>query len=112
RVTLAPEWRCITDRTTMAAADLAGVRLFLTTRGDPVTQRMFRSAYWNPALRAAGIVAPPHIARHWFVTNALRTIERTARDQNEMVRRNAELVQRSEERRVGKEGRYGRTEWE
>src|SRR5207253_6273131 len=39
------------------------------------------------------IVAPPYIARHWFVTNALRTIERTARDQNEMVRRNAELVQ-------------------
>ena len=84
---------CLTDLTKMDTADLAGVRLFLTTRGDPVTQRMFRSDYWNPALRAAGIVAPPYIARHWFVTNALRTIERTARDQNEMVRRKAELVQ-------------------
>ncbi len=36
---------------------------------------------------------PPHIARHWFVTNALRTIERTAKDPNELVRRKAELVQ-------------------
>jgi hypothetical protein len=44
-------------------------------------------------LRAAGIAAPPHIARHCFVTNALRSIERTAKDQNEMVRRKAELVQ-------------------
>src|SRR5437899_8064501 len=77
----------------MDAAGLANVRLFWTSRGDPVTPRMFRSDYWNPALRPAGIVAPPYIARHWFVTNALRTIERTARDQNEMVRRNAELVQ-------------------
>src|SRR5207248_2975719 len=77
----------------MDAAGLANVRLFLTSRGDPVTPRMFRSDYWSPALRAAGIVAPPHIARHWFVTNALRTIERTAANENEMVRRKTELVQ-------------------
>jgi integrase len=84
---------CLADLGKMDAADLAKVRLFLTTRGGPVSPRMFRSDYWNPALRAAGIAAPPHIARHWFVTNALRTIERTATDQNEMVRRKAELVQ-------------------
>src|SRR5437016_14350742 len=72
----------------MDAAGLANVRLFLTSRGDPVTPRMFRSDYWSPALRAAGIVAPPHIVRHWFVTNALRTIERTAANENEMVRQN------------------------
>src|SRR5437879_13679168 len=54
---------------------------------------MFRSDYWSPALRAAGIVAPPHIVRHWLVTNALRTIERTAANENEMVRRKTELVQ-------------------
>src|SRR5439155_16551877 len=74
----------------MDAAGLANVRLFLTSRGDPVTPRMFRSDYWSPALRAAGIVAPPHIVRHWFVTNALRTIERTAANENEMVRRKTE----------------------
>ena len=39
----------------MDAAGLANVRLFLTSRGDPVTPRMFRSDYWSPALRAAGI---------------------------------------------------------
>jgi integrase len=88
-----PQGLCLADLGKMDAADLAKVRLFLTTRGGPVSQRMFRSDYWNPALRAAGIAAPPHIARHWFVTHALRTIERTATDQNEMVRRKAELVQ-------------------
>jgi hypothetical protein len=84
---------CLADLGKMDAAELAKVRLFLTRRGGPVNPRSFRSDYWNPALRAAGIVAPPHIARHWFVTNALRTIERTAKDQNETVRRKAELVQ-------------------
>jgi integrase len=84
---------CLADLSKMDTAELGKVRLFLTTRGGPVNPRSFRSDYWNPALRAAGIVAPPHLARHWFVTNALRTIERTAKDQNEMVRRKAELVQ-------------------
>jgi len=88
-----PQGLCLADLGRMGAADLAKVRLFLTSRGDPVSPRMFRSGHWNPALRAAGIAAPPHIARHWFVTNALRNIERTAKDQNEMVRRKAELVQ-------------------
>lgn len=88
-----PQRLCLADLGKMDAADLAKARLFLTTRGGPVSPRMFRSDYWNPALRAAGIAAPPHIARHWFVTNALRTIERTAKDQNETVRRKAELVQ-------------------
>jgi integrase len=88
-----PEQLCLADLGKMDPADLAKVRLFLTTRGSPVNPRTFRSDYWNPALGAAGIVAPPHIARHWFVTNALRTIEHTAKDQNEMIRRKAELVQ-------------------
>ena len=88
-----PQGLCLADLGKMDAADLAKVQLFLTTRGGPVSPRMFRSDYWNPALRAAGIAAPPHIARHWFVTHALRTIERTATDQNKMVRRKAELVQ-------------------
>jgi integrase len=84
---------CLADLSKMDAADLARVPLFLTTRGGPVNPRMFRHSYWSPALRAAGIVAQPHLARHWFVTNALRTIERTAKDQNEVIRRKAELVQ-------------------
>jgi integrase len=61
---------CLADLGKMDAAGLANVRLFLTTRGGPVNPRMFRSDYWNPALRAAGIVAPPHMARHWFVTTS------------------------------------------
>lgn len=88
-----PQRLSLADLVKMDAAGLGKVRLFLTSRGGPVTPRMFRSDYWNPALRAAGIVAPPHIARHWFVTHALRTIERTAADQNEMIRRKTELVQ-------------------
>jgi hypothetical protein len=55
--------------------------------------RLFRQGHWTPALRAAGIHASPHLARHWFVTNALRMIERTSKDENEIVRRKAELVQ-------------------
>jgi hypothetical protein len=55
--------------------------------------KIFRSGHWPPALRAAGIHANPHLARHWFVTNALRLIEQTSKDENEIIRRKAELVQ-------------------
>ena len=55
--------------------------------------KIFRRGHWTPALRAAGIHASPHLARHWFVTNALRMIEKTSKDENETARRKAELVQ-------------------
>jgi site-specific recombinase XerD len=72
---------------------LGKVPLFLTERGTPMRAQIFRRGHWAPALRAASIHASPHLARHWFVTNALRMIEKTSKDENETARRKAELVQ-------------------
>src|SRR2546426_264421 len=72
---------------------LARIPLFLTRRGAPMSARVFRECHWKPALRRAGLDADPHTARHWFVTNALRNIEATARDAGELSRRKEELVQ-------------------
>lgn len=83
----------LNDLARLEAADLARIPIFLTTRGTPVRSRHFRRFYWAAALRAAGIHASPHLARHWFVTNALRMIEKTSKDENETIRRKAELVQ-------------------
>ena len=58
-----------------------------------MTAKVFRRGYWTPALGPAGIHASPHLARHWFVTNALRTIEKTSKDEAETLRRKTELVQ-------------------
>jgi len=55
--------------------------------------RLFREEYWKPALEAAGMDADPHQSRYWFVTNALRNIDRTAKDQPDRVRRRQELIQ-------------------
>ena len=81
------------DLAKLDPADLGKIRVFLTSRGTPMNSRLFRHGHWTPALRAAGIHASPHLARHWFVTNALRMIERTSKDENEIIRRKAELVQ-------------------
>ena len=72
---------------------LAKIPLFLTRRGTPLSARVFRECHWKPALRQAGLDADPHTARHWFVTNALRNIEATARDAAELSRRKEELIQ-------------------
>ena len=69
------------------------VRLYLTARGTPMTAKLFRDHYWTPALRAAGLDADPHLARHWFVTNALRHVERGACDEAALARRKQELIQ-------------------
>ena len=58
-----------------------------------MTAKLFRDHYWTPALRAAGLDADPHLARHWFVTNALRHVERGARDEAALARRKQELIQ-------------------
>jgi integrase len=73
-------------------ARLSTVPLFLTERGTPMTSNLFRDHYWRAALRAAGIHAHPHQARHWFVTNALRNIEATASGEQDQVRRKEELI--------------------
>jgi hypothetical protein len=72
---------------------LAALRIFITVRGTPMTARLFRDHYWKPALKAAGIDADPHLCRHWFVTNALRHIERIATSEGELARRKQELIQ-------------------
>ncbi len=55
--------------------------LFLNQRGDPLTARAFREHHWNPAMAAAGLAVGPHQARHWYVTQSVRHIHETARDQ-------------------------------
>lgn len=74
-------------------ARLDHVCVYLTARGTPMTAGLFRDHYWTPALRAAGLDADPHLARHWFVTNALRHVERGARDEAALARRKQELIQ-------------------
>lgn len=71
---------------------LSSIPLFLTERGTPMSSNLFRDYYWRPALRASGIHAHPHQARHWFVTNALRTIETTAAQEQDQRRRKEELI--------------------
>ena len=83
----------LNDLEKLDAEALGRVPLFLTDRGTPMRAKIFRRGHWTPALRAAGIHASPHLARHWFVTNALRMIEKTSKDENETLRRKAELVQ-------------------
>jgi hypothetical protein len=71
---------------------LANVPLFLTEQGVTLTAKLFREQYWKPALKESGIDADPHQARHWFVTNALRNIDRTSRDEASRTRRRQELI--------------------
>lgn len=72
---------------------VATIPLFLTSRGTPMTANHFRDYYWRPALRNAGIDADPHLARHWFVTNALRNIEAAAMDEVDLRRKKLELIE-------------------
>ena len=83
----------LNDLTKLDSEALGKVPLFLTNRGTVMVAKTFRYGYWTPALRAANIHANPHLARHWFVTNALRMIEKTSKDENETARRKAELVE-------------------
>jgi len=71
---------------------LEEIPLFLTKRGTGMTEKLFRDWYWRPALRAAGLHAHPHQGRHWFVTNALRNIERFSKHEGERERRKQELI--------------------
>jgi hypothetical protein len=98
------EGRCAPPRERLTVGDLATIqrrdperlstlRIFLTVRGTPMTSRLFRDHYWKPALKAAGIDADPHLCRHWFVTNAIRQIERAAKTEAELARRKQELIQ-------------------
>jgi integrase len=70
----------------------SSIPLFLTKHGTPMNSKLFRDYYWRPALRASGIYAHPHQARHWFVTNALRSIEATASGEQDQRRKKEELI--------------------
>ena len=86
----------VSDLTTLWRKDprvLTEMPLFLTERGTPLSARLFREESWKPALEATGIDADPHQTRHWFVTNALRNIDRTAKNDGERMRRRQELIQ-------------------
>lgn len=71
---------------------LSMVPIFVTQRGTPMNSNLLRDHYWRPALQAAGIHAHPHQARHWFVTNALRSIEATASSEQDRRRKKEELI--------------------
>ena len=58
-----------------------------------MTAKLFRDYHWSLALRSAGIDADPHLTRHWFVTNALRHIEKEAKDEAELKRKKQELIE-------------------
>lgn len=89
-----PQRLTLADLSKMDGAALGKIKLFLSRRrGRGLYSKSFRACYWNPALHSVGIQANPHLARHWFVTNALRTIEQTSKDANEILRRKTELVQ-------------------
>ena len=88
-----PTLAAMTETMSQDSRALAKIPLFLTRRGAPLSARVFRECHWKPALRQAGLDADPHTARHWFVTNALRNIEATARDTAELSRRKEELIQ-------------------
>ena len=72
---------------------LADIPIYITERGTAMSAKLFRDYYWTRALRSIGIDADPHQTRHWFVTNALRTIERTSKSDAELRRKKEELIQ-------------------
>lgn len=62
---------------------LADASVFLSKNGTAFTAENFRQHYWKPALEAQGIEADPHLARHWFVTNAIKNITQTCKSSEE-----------------------------
>ncbi len=73
--------------------DLYQAPLFLSRHKTPLTPKTFRDYYWNPACHAAGIEADVHQARHWYVTQIVRSIYETARSEAETQRRLRELIE-------------------
>ena len=73
--------------------DLYQVPLFVSCRGTQLTPKAFREGYWNPACRAVRIDADVHQTRHWYVTQAIRSIYETARSESQIDRRLRELIE-------------------
>ncbi|HXJ94088.1 MAG TPA: tyrosine-type recombinase/integrase [Terriglobia bacterium] len=73
--------------------NLYAAPLFLSHQGSPLRPKTFRDLYWNPACQAAGIRADVHEARHWYVTQIIRTIYQTTRSEADINRRLRELIE-------------------
>jgi len=73
--------------------DLSTIPLFLTTQGTQLTPKEYREHYWNPACQAAHIEADVHQSRHWHVTQEVRYIYETSKDQTQLERRLQGLVE-------------------
>jgi integrase len=73
--------------------DLYQSPLFLSRHRTPLAPKTFRDCYWNPACRAAGIEADVHQARHWYVTQIVRSIYEMSRSEAEVQRRLRELIE-------------------
>lgn len=73
--------------------NLYHVPLFLCRRGTQLSPKAFREGCWNPACRAAGLDADVHQARHWYVTQAIRSIYTGAQSESEVNRRLRELIE-------------------
>jgi integrase len=73
--------------------ELYEVPLFLSRQGTPLRPKTFRDVYWNRACGQVGIEADVHQARHWYVTQAIRTIYETTRSEPAINRRLRELIE-------------------
>jgi integrase len=73
--------------------NLYHVPLFLCRRGTQLSPKAFREGCWNPACRAAGLDADVHQARHWYVTQAIRSIYTGAQSESDINRRLRELIE-------------------
>jgi hypothetical protein len=73
--------------------NLYHVPLFLCRRGTQLSPKVFREGCWNPACRAAGLEADVHQARHWYVTQAIRSIYTSSQSESEINRRLRELIE-------------------
>jgi integrase len=73
--------------------DLYEAPLFLSRHKTPLTPKTFRDYYWNPACQSAGIEADVHQARHWYVTQIVRSIYETVHSEADVQRRLRELIE-------------------
>jgi integrase len=73
--------------------ELYEVPLFLSCQGTPLRPKTFRDLYWNRACQEASIEADVHQARHWYVTQIIRTIYETTRSESEINRRLREFIE-------------------
>jgi integrase len=65
--------------------------LFLTDRGTAYTYHAWY-AHWQKAIVTAGLELNPHKARHWYVTNVMRTLYETSMTESERAIRLKEFV--------------------